>query len=184
MPTGSPPRADMTRRRICFSSAASAQIAEARPDWLEPASTAREIAGLPALPERARAALRGHRRAGRAQPVRAACARSRRLAGGARRLCRLRAGRVRSMNERQRRPRRSPTLPFTPRAVLALVVVGALAVRRAAVDGRRGDDRRLDQRRGRRTPAARGSTAMPASLRCSNGAASTVRSSRSADAAR
>ena len=32
-----------------------AQIAEARPEWLQPASTAREIAGLPGLPERARA---------------------------------------------------------------------------------------------------------------------------------
>lgn len=33
------------------------QIAEARPDWLGPASTAREIAALPALPERARGAF-------------------------------------------------------------------------------------------------------------------------------
>jgi hypothetical protein len=32
-------------------------IAEARPDWLQPASTAREIAVLPMLPERARAAF-------------------------------------------------------------------------------------------------------------------------------
>ena len=32
-------------------------IAEARPDWLEPASTAREIAALPLLPERARTAF-------------------------------------------------------------------------------------------------------------------------------
>jgi hypothetical protein len=32
-------------------------IAEARPDWLEPASTAREIAVLPMLPERARQAF-------------------------------------------------------------------------------------------------------------------------------
>lgn len=32
-------------------------IAEARPDWLEPASTAREIAVLPMLPERARLAF-------------------------------------------------------------------------------------------------------------------------------
>ncbi|HEX7712372.1 MAG TPA: hypothetical protein VF418_15680 [Sphingomonadaceae bacterium] len=33
------------------------QIAAARPHWLGPASTAREIAGLPALPERARRAF-------------------------------------------------------------------------------------------------------------------------------
>ena len=33
------------------------QIATARPHWLGPASTAREIAGLPALPERARGAF-------------------------------------------------------------------------------------------------------------------------------
>ena len=33
------------------------QIATARPDWLEPSSTAREIATLPALPDRARAAF-------------------------------------------------------------------------------------------------------------------------------
>jgi len=33
------------------------QIAAARPDWLEPSSTAREIAMLPALPERARLAF-------------------------------------------------------------------------------------------------------------------------------
>lgn len=33
------------------------QIASARPDWLAPASTAREIAGLAQLPERARAAF-------------------------------------------------------------------------------------------------------------------------------
>lgn len=33
------------------------QIAEARPDWLEPSSTAREIAALPALPDRARQAF-------------------------------------------------------------------------------------------------------------------------------
>lgn len=33
------------------------QIAAARPDWLHPASTAREIAGLPGLPESARAAF-------------------------------------------------------------------------------------------------------------------------------
>ena len=32
-------------------------IAQARPDWLQPASTAREIAVLPMLPERARAAF-------------------------------------------------------------------------------------------------------------------------------
>ena len=32
-------------------------IAEARPDWLDPASTAREIAALPMLPQRARAAF-------------------------------------------------------------------------------------------------------------------------------
>ncbi|WEK48223.1 MAG: hypothetical protein P0Y56_08000 [Candidatus Andeanibacterium colombiense] len=34
------------------------QIAEARPEWLGPSSTAREIAALPALPERARGAFR------------------------------------------------------------------------------------------------------------------------------
>jgi len=34
-----------------------AHIAEARPDWLRPASTAREIATLPLLPESARAAF-------------------------------------------------------------------------------------------------------------------------------
>lgn len=34
------------------------QIAAARPDWVEPSSTAREIAALPALPEGARAAFR------------------------------------------------------------------------------------------------------------------------------
>jgi len=33
------------------------QIAQARPEWLRPASTAREIAALPALPERARNAF-------------------------------------------------------------------------------------------------------------------------------
>jgi hypothetical protein len=33
------------------------QIATARPDWLAPSSTAREIAALPALPERARGAF-------------------------------------------------------------------------------------------------------------------------------
>jgi hypothetical protein len=33
------------------------QIAAARPDWLEPSSTAREISELPALPERARGAF-------------------------------------------------------------------------------------------------------------------------------
>ncbi|OJW73065.1 MAG: hypothetical protein BGO57_13340 [Sphingomonadales bacterium 63-6] len=33
------------------------QIAQARPDWLEPSSTAREIAALPALPDRARNAF-------------------------------------------------------------------------------------------------------------------------------
>ena len=33
------------------------QIADARPDWIHPASTAREIAGLHALPERARQAF-------------------------------------------------------------------------------------------------------------------------------
>ncbi|PLK27299.1 hypothetical protein C0V78_10680 [Novosphingobium sp. TH158] len=33
------------------------EIAEARPDWLHPATTAREIAGNAALPERARAAF-------------------------------------------------------------------------------------------------------------------------------
>jgi len=33
------------------------QIRTARPDWLEPSSTAREIAALPALPERARMAF-------------------------------------------------------------------------------------------------------------------------------
>jgi len=33
------------------------QIADARPDWLIPASTAREIAALPMLPDRARAAF-------------------------------------------------------------------------------------------------------------------------------
>ena len=33
------------------------QIRAARPDWLEPSSTAREIAALPALPERARTAF-------------------------------------------------------------------------------------------------------------------------------
>ncbi|WP_240310849.1 hypothetical protein [Altererythrobacter sp. ZODW24] len=33
------------------------QIATARPEWLEPSSTAREIAALPALPEAARAAF-------------------------------------------------------------------------------------------------------------------------------
>jgi hypothetical protein len=33
------------------------QIADARPDWLGPSSTAREIAALPALPERARGAF-------------------------------------------------------------------------------------------------------------------------------
>ncbi|QZP08209.1 hypothetical protein [Caenibius sp. WL] len=33
------------------------QIRAARPDWLEPSSTAREIAALPSLPERARAAF-------------------------------------------------------------------------------------------------------------------------------
>lgn len=33
------------------------QISLARPDWLEPSSTAREIASLPALPERARKAF-------------------------------------------------------------------------------------------------------------------------------
>lgn len=33
------------------------QIRDARPDWLEPSSTAREIAALPALPERARTAF-------------------------------------------------------------------------------------------------------------------------------
>lgn len=32
-------------------------IAEARPDWLRPSSTAREIAGLPLLPQRAREAF-------------------------------------------------------------------------------------------------------------------------------
>lgn len=34
-----------------------AQIAAARPDWVNPASTARELAALPALPERARGAF-------------------------------------------------------------------------------------------------------------------------------
>ncbi|KPL68714.1 hypothetical protein SZ64_11785 [Erythrobacter sp. SG61-1L] len=34
-----------------------AQIAQARPDWLEPSSTAREIAALPALPDNARRAF-------------------------------------------------------------------------------------------------------------------------------
>jgi hypothetical protein len=34
------------------------QIGAARPEWLVPASTARDIAALPALPERARAAFR------------------------------------------------------------------------------------------------------------------------------
>jgi hypothetical protein len=34
-----------------------ADIAEARPDWLLPASTAREIAGAPSLPQRAREAF-------------------------------------------------------------------------------------------------------------------------------
>ncbi len=34
-----------------------AQIAAARPDWVEPSSTARELAGLPALPGPARAAF-------------------------------------------------------------------------------------------------------------------------------
>lgn len=34
------------------------QIAAARPDWVEPSSTARELAALPALPEAARAAFR------------------------------------------------------------------------------------------------------------------------------
>jgi len=34
------------------------QIAAARPDWVEPSSTARELAALPALPETARAAFR------------------------------------------------------------------------------------------------------------------------------
>jgi hypothetical protein len=34
------------------------QIAAARPDWVEPASTARELAALPALPETARTAFR------------------------------------------------------------------------------------------------------------------------------
>lgn len=34
------------------------QIASARPDWLEPSSTAREIASLPALPDAARTAFR------------------------------------------------------------------------------------------------------------------------------
>jgi len=33
------------------------QIAAARPDWIAPASTAREIAALPSLPDRARAAF-------------------------------------------------------------------------------------------------------------------------------
>lgn len=33
------------------------QIAAARPDWVEPSSTARELAALPALPEAARAAF-------------------------------------------------------------------------------------------------------------------------------
>lgn len=33
------------------------QISEARPDWLAPSSTAREIAALPALPDRARSAF-------------------------------------------------------------------------------------------------------------------------------
>ncbi|TAD75099.1 MAG: hypothetical protein EAY70_10960 [Sphingomonadales bacterium] len=34
------------------------QIAAARPDWVEPSSTARELAALPALPDAARAAFR------------------------------------------------------------------------------------------------------------------------------
>lgn len=34
------------------------QIAAARPEWVEPSSTARELAALPALPEAARAAFR------------------------------------------------------------------------------------------------------------------------------
>jgi hypothetical protein len=34
-----------------------AQIADARPDWIQPASTAREIAAIGALPERARGAF-------------------------------------------------------------------------------------------------------------------------------
>lgn len=34
------------------------QIATARPDWVEPSSTARELAALPALPDAARAAFR------------------------------------------------------------------------------------------------------------------------------
>ena len=33
------------------------QIAAARPDWVHPASTARELAALPALPDRARSAF-------------------------------------------------------------------------------------------------------------------------------
>ena len=40
----------LLKRSVC-------QIAAARPDWLEPSSTAREIAALPALPQAARGAF-------------------------------------------------------------------------------------------------------------------------------
>ena len=91
------------------------QIAAARPEWLEPATTAREMAAFEPLPAEARHAFAHDRRAGRTQRVRAEGARARRLARGARGLCRVRARAARRMSA------------FRPRTVLLLVLFGAAA---------------------------------------------------------
>ena len=52
-------RGDLARgaRRLEPGGPGGGDLADARPDWLEPSSTAREIAALPALPQAARGAF-------------------------------------------------------------------------------------------------------------------------------
>ena len=56
-PTRSPHKAASTKRRTCSSSAASARSPRSGPDLVEPATTARELAAIGALPEAARTAF-------------------------------------------------------------------------------------------------------------------------------
>ena len=107
------------------------QIAEARPDWLLPASTAREIASLPMLSERARAAFGTIAARVERSLLRPARPRRGRLDGGARGLCGICPADVRErgaggMSEAMNEPMTARGAnPFDPRVVLAMVLFGA-----------------------------------------------------------
>ncbi len=120
------PKGASTRRPACCSQRSVGQIAAARPDWLAPSSTVREIAALPALPERARGAFT------------AIAERVERSLFALRRLNTEGVGRRRAPPMpivRAARPEAEPGMsaqtasagasPFSPRAVLGLLVIGA-----------------------------------------------------------